>query len=587
MMKNSLKSLLLLATTFVFSYGIAQFKTYQPGSIQESYLLMSSKNLINGFRFYPQTPELVAEAWKRNVDNAHLNDHSDTFDVIDVVQLRRLNIPRQRVNKASEYFYYNHPEYHGCVRAGLGTKSWVKSLGRNSLWATPAWFYSYRDDKDPQNNYIVINPIVDVELSPPSSPKVLQNGRGAEVMGKIGGRVAFTSQVYEAQSFARKYTQNFMDSLGGIPGVGFWTKNGWNYSDYFMARGSVYTNLVNTASDKNHVLLSFGHDNQFVGYGYRSLILSNFSPATAYMRLNSRIGPFTYQNLFKELTTGDGFFAGSNINEKKYMASHRGALEFGKTGFELGFNEMIIHHRANGGFDMNYLNPIIFYRSLERDLGSGDNALIAFDARYKRKDFTFYGQLLLDEFNFKEVIKGGNWANKQGYQLGAFFQPRIDQFGDLLLQLEFNSVRPYTYSHWDQYTSYTNYNQALAHPLGSNFREGVFRAVMKPRLIKGFTLIHTTMIAMKGFDPYVNGDNYGGNILRSYKSRVQDDNVLMYQGEFARIINTKTQVLYEVMHNMWVTLNAQYRGQSGFQKSHEYYFSLGWKWNWYEETQLF
>ena len=60
MMKNSLKSLLLLATTFVFSYGIAQFKTYQPGSIQESYLLMSSKNLINGFRFYPQTPELVA-----------------------------------------------------------------------------------------------------------------------------------------------------------------------------------------------------------------------------------------------------------------------------------------------------------------------------------------------------------------------------------------------------------------------------------------------------------------------------------------------------------------------------------------------
>ena len=309
MMKNSLKSLLLLATTFVFSYGIAQFKTYQPGSIQESYLLMSSKNLINGFRFYPQTPELVAEAWKRNVDNAHLNDHSDTFDVIDVVQLRRLNIPRQRVNKASEYFYYNHPEYHGCVRAGLGTKSWVKSIGKNSLWATPAWFYSYRDDKDPQNNYIVINPIVDVELSPPSSPKVLQNGRGAEVMGKIGGRVAFTSQVYEAQSFARKYTQNFMDSIGVIPGVGFWTKNGWNYSDYFMARGSVYTNLVNTASDKNHVLLSFGHDNQFVGYGYRSLILSNFSPATAYMRLNSRIGPFTYQNLFKELTVDNRFRA--------------------------------------------------------------------------------------------------------------------------------------------------------------------------------------------------------------------------------------------------------------------------------------
>jgi hypothetical protein len=553
---------------------MAQFKTYQPGSIQESYLLMSSKNLINGFRFYPQTPELVALARNLNVQRENFTDRSDTFDII----LLKLNFPSQRLNNASQYFYYNHPEYHGCVRVGLGAKSWVKSLGKNSLWATPAWFYSYRDEKDPQNNYIAINPIVDVELSPPSS---------AEVIGKIGGRVAFTSQVYEAQSFARKYTQNFMDSFGVMPGIGFWMKNGWNYSDYFLARGSVYTNVVNTASDKNHVILSFGHDNQFIGYGYRSLILSNFSPATAYLRLNSRIGPFTYQNLFKELTTGDGFFAGSKINEKKYLASHRGALEFGNTGFELGFNEMIIQHRANGGFDMNYLNPIIFYRSLERDLGSGDNALIAFDARYKRKAFTFYGQLLLDEFNVKEVVKGGNWSNKQGYQLGAYFQPILPQWGDFIFQLEFNSVRPYTYSHWDQYTSYTNYNQALAHPLGSNFREGLFRAVMKPRFIKGFTIIHTSMIAMKGFDPYINGPNYGGNILRSYNSRVKDDNVLMYQGEFGRIINTKTQILFEVMHNMWLTLNAQYRGQSGFQKSHEYYFSLGWKWNWFEETQIF
>ena len=82
-----------------------------------------------------------------------------------------------------------------------------------------------------------------------------------------------------------------------------------------------------------------------MGYGYRSLILSNFSPASAYLRLNSKIGPFTYQNIFRELTTGEGFFSGSQINEKKYLAAHRGALEFGKTGFELGFNEMIIHHR--------------------------------------------------------------------------------------------------------------------------------------------------------------------------------------------------------------------------------------------------
>ncbi|MFM2254781.1 MAG: hypothetical protein RLZZ47_270 [Bacteroidota bacterium] len=567
--------LFLIVNGLTFNQVFCQYKTYQPGSIQESYLLMSNKDAINGFRFYPQTREL-------------LNLVTQTLDY--TTETRQLALlPGLRHNKASQYFYYNHPEYNGRIRAGIGAKSWVKNLGENSLWASPSWFYSYRDSANPSENYFVINPIVDFESGPPKQfgRQLLNNGRGAEVIGKIGGRVAFTTQVYENQVIAREYTQNTMDSFGVIPGVGFWTKNGWNLGDYLSARSSVHTNLVNTASDKNYVLMSFGHDNQFVGYGYRSLILSNFSPASAYLRLNSKIGPFTYQNIFRELTTGEGFFSGSQINEKKYLAAHRGALEFGKTGFELGFNEMIIHHRSGGGMDLNYLNPIIFYRSIERDLGSGDNALIAFDARWKKKAFTFYGQLLIDELNVKKVIQGNHWSNKQAYQLGCYFQPNLPEYGDFVMQVELNSVRPYTYSHWDKYTSYNHYNQALAHPLGSNFREGIVRVVLKPKHVTGFVLIHTTMIAIKGFDPYVNGPNYGGNILRSYNSRVRDENVYMQQGELGRILNTKTQLLYEVMPNMWFTLNAQYRTQSNVNKSSEYYFSLGWKWNWFEETQLF
>ena len=569
--------LFLIVNGISFIQVFSQYKTYQPGSLQESYLLMSNKNAINGFRFYPQTREL-------------LNLVTQTQDY--TTETRQLALlPGLRHNKASQYFYYNHPEYNGCIRAGIGAKSWVRKLGKNSLWASPSWFYSYRDSANPSENYFVINPIVDFESGPPQQfgRQLLNNGRGAEVIGKIGGRIAFTTQVYENQVIAREYTQNTMDSFGVIPGVGFWTKNGWNLGDYLSARSSVHTNLVNTASDKNYVLMSFGHDNQFVGYGYRSLILSNFSPASAYLRLNSKIGPFTYQNIFRELTVDNRFRAaiGDPIYEKKYLAAHRGALEFGKTGFELGFNEMIIHHRSGGGMDLNYLNPIIFYRSIERDLGSGDNALIAFDARWKKKAFTFYGQLLIDELNVKKVIQGNHWSNKQAYQLGCYFQPNLPEYGDFIMQVELNSVRPYTYSHWDKYTSYNHYNQALAHPLGSNFREGIVRVVLKPKYITGFVLIHTTMIAMKGFDPYVNGPNYGGNILRSYNSRVSDENVFMQQGELGRILNTKTQLLYEVMPNMWFTLNAQYRTQSNVNKSSEYYFSLGWKWNWFEETQLF
>ena len=42
---------------------------------------------------------------------------------------------------------------------------------------------------------------------------------------------------------------------------------------------------------------------------------------------------------------------------------------------------------------------------------------------------------------------------------------------NLDIQLEANVVRPFTYSHANNFTSYTNYLQPIAHPLGANFYE--------------------------------------------------------------------------------------------------------------------
>ena len=37
--------------------------------------------------------------------------------------------------------------------------------------------------------------------------------------------------------------------------------------------------------------------------------------------------------------------------------------------------------------------------------------------------------------------------------------------------IEYNQVQPYTYAHKEPMQSYTHMNQALAHPLGANFKE--------------------------------------------------------------------------------------------------------------------
>jgi len=66
--------------------------------------------------------------------------------------------------------------------------------------------------------------------------------------------------------------------------------------------------------------------------------------------------------------------------------------------------------------------------------------------------------------------KNGYWANKQALQLGL---KSIDVLGvpNLDIQGEVNLVRPFVYTSKDNYSSYTHYNQALAHPLGANFKE--------------------------------------------------------------------------------------------------------------------
>src|SRR5204863_2850320 len=123
------------------------------------------------------------------------------------------------------------------------------------------------------------------------------------------------------------------------------------------------------------------------------------------------------------------------------------------------------------GFDANFINPVVFFRTVEFQSSSkGGNALLGFTGKYKLNNrVNLYGQLLFDEFSL-DAMTGGekSWMNKFAYQLGAKY---FNAFSvkNLLLQAEFNLVRPYVYSHSEVITNYGNYNQSMVHPWGSNF----------------------------------------------------------------------------------------------------------------------
>jgi len=538
----------------------AQYRFIKTNSVEEDQLISTDFGLINTNRFYPQSAEFV-------------NQTQNYFSNIIILR-------NEFSNKNFNYFSWNNPEYFGNKKTKFTNWNLLKKIGPNSFYQNPNRFYSWESKN--RKDYFVINPVLDLSVARKSaiSDSMLFNGRGLEFYGQFGDKFTFYTQLIDYQADYIKSIDNYKDSLGVYPGIGKFYRNSFNFVDYFYTTGYVSGNLLekkqfDSISKKDElvyqIVATFGNDKQFIGNGYRSLILSDFAPPSLFLQVNYKLGPLKYQNLFKELI-GNLSIDSNKILNKKYLALHRASLEFEKVGLELGLTEMIVQSRSNNVLDPNYFNPIIFYRAIERDLGSGDNALIALDAKYKKGAFMFYTQLVLDEFSVGKAFTTNSYLNKFAFQLGVFYKPLLSFMKQGYLNLEFNQVRPYTYSHWTT-DYYSSYNQALAHPLESNFREVLFRLFFVPKNFQRWSFRNITSFAFKGFD--LNGKNYGSDIRKSYYTAVEKKNAIIGQGDKAIIFNTLNEINYYALPNLMLQLTQQFRSQSNIQQSYNYiYFSI-------------
>lgn len=413
---------------------------------------------------------------------------------------------------------------------------------------------------------LYINPVIQINFTEESQNKniVFQNTRGAEIKGYIEDKVYFYAQILENQRSFPSYVNASIDKYKAIPGQGFSKGfqssviNNLNGYDYFNARSYIGFNPIKS------IQLELGHGNHFIGNGFRSLLLSDFSHPYFYLKMNTRIWKFHYQNLFNELSPISTLISrgGDSLLPKKYTATHYLAFKPNHH-FEIGLFETVIFARENH-FEFQYLNPIILYRAVEHFLGSPDNVMLGLNVKWNfLNKFSLYGQVIVDEFKTNEVFNNtGWWANKFGGQLGLKY---LNVFGidQLDLQLEYNAVRPYTYTHRDtlpgfsyySVANYSNHNQPLAHPLGANFREMIAAIRYKPlnKLYLQARLIRTV------FGDDINGQNFGQNILIAYDNRPNEYGNFIGQGLKTTILNTNLDVSYAFYHNCFIDARYQFR----------------------------
>lgn len=422
------------------------------------------------------------------------------------------------------------------------------------FYKTPANFF----EVNKKYFHLRLNPILAFKLGKAQDDDqlIFTNRRGLELRGGVDDRIYFYFSLLETQSrFPDYVTERIIDDRA-IPGQGFFKNfnselfNIENGYDYLNGQGYIGFNAT------RHVGFQFGYGRNFIGNGYRSLLLSDFSNNYLYLKVNWNIWRFHYQNLFTELSLNGHLDTPSGaLIPKKYMAAHHLSISITPQ-ITLGVFETVIFSRADQ-FELQYLNPIILYRTIEQSVGSPDNVLIGFDGKWNFLNrFQLYGQVMLDEFAFRELVTNnrGWWANKYGIQIGGKY---IDAFGvdHLDLQAEFNTARPYTYSHTDRTANYTHYNQPLAHPLGANFKEYILKARFQPT--KKWILDGRIIRASFGED--VDTTNYGGNIRLPNTTREMDFDNAIGQGIGATTTILGLDISYQLAHNVFVDLHYFYR----------------------------
>ncbi|MCB0642965.1 MAG: hypothetical protein KDC44_15055 [Phaeodactylibacter sp.] len=420
----------------------------------------------------------------------------------------------------------------------------------NTFYKTPANLFEI----DVPAFHIRVNPILNLWAGKARNDNafLLMNQRGLEIRGGVDDRIYFYTNILESQARYPDYVNQRIDSVLAVPGAALYKpykSNIFSFTDgrdFLLAQGYVGFNV------SKHVGFQFGHGQNFIGNGYRSMFLSDFSTNYLYLKMNWRIWKLHLQNIIAEMAVqGARDDKGDQIIPKKYVAAHY--LSYRPTdNLSFGLYEAVVFTR-NNNFELQYLNPVILYRTIEQLVGSPDNVLLGFDFKWNLfKRTQLYGQILFDEFLFNELVinRNGWWANKYAVQGGIKY---IDAFGvdHLDVQAELNIVRPYTYTHRDSSAHYSNYNQPLAHPLGANFKEYVFRARYQPLdklIFKGRFIL--AKVGEDGFDT-----NVGANILLPNADPRKD----IYgnytgQGVAADISILGLEAQYELFHNMILEL---------------------------------
>ncbi len=294
---------------------------------------------------------------------------------------------------------------------------------------------------------------------------LFQNTRGFVVQGEIGKNVYFYTDFRENQGRYAAYINRFVDSTQVFPGSGRIKPFGEGGYDYSMASGFVGIEAADWLN------LSFGHYKQFIGHGYRSLLLSDNAhnyPFTSY-EIDALEGKLQYRYTLALLQNLQRLPQGETPESifKRKVASWNYLSFKPLPNLEVGLFEEVIwkifdDSLGSQPFDYRALIPIPGVNSALLGLDDEENnARIGLNAAwFVIPTVKVYGQ----------VLSSSGQVNLDGFQIGGRWSGIFDRFD---IQAEYNQSSNSATRAPDNLQSAYHFNQPLGHVLGRDFSEVV------------------------------------------------------------------------------------------------------------------
>ena len=372
---------------------------------------------------------------------------------------------------------------------------------------------------------------------------------GVQFGGSIGDKFSYYASGYQSAAVVPNYLSTYITQVGIVPGQAYAKPQGPNEYDWS------YVTAVASYTPNKFLNISAGRDKTFIGDGYRSLLLSDYSSPYLFFRLTGTLGNVRYMAMWTDMndpaTTSQFGYSRHKFGVFHYLdwnISNR---------ISVGFFESIIGFFTDDNgqkrpFDLNYINPIIFMKPVNNSADDPDKSLLGFTGKFKISNgLTAYGQFALNEFHFVDFFSSnGAVDNKYGFQAGLR-GTNLFAIKNLNFLIETNNVKPYVYSARSAIENYSNNSEPLAHPWGANFRELVG---MLNYSYKRFNFSSETDLGYYGLD--VPGINYGKDIFKVYTipARLYGNyigqgittNMIYIEGKVAYVLNPKYNLRIEL-----------------------------------------